>query len=325
MINLSSIHNHILIKYLKIRSNQLVRSLREVGVIRGSFLFFLVCFFFVFLQKLHIQYLPLCLYMMIIYIHHSSRKDKEFLKLNISSHTLLIYWCEYFIISIPFALISLLNDHGLHLLFYIVFILITPFLFVFQMKIPKLDFPFFRKGSYEFQIMFKHNYMALLACYFIGFLGIYNGNERVLYVFSAILGILWLSFLINTEPLHYIVIFRSSKDLLANKIYNILYNSIILYFPFILMGLFFGSECLGTVLLLYVTLLLVSISFNMLKYCLLGNKFVVSLYGVLGIIPLGIVSVIYPLATIGLLFLNLLLIIRASEKLEIYFRYDQNI
>lgn len=315
---------YILIKYLKIRINQLIRSFKEVGVIRGGFLIFLVCFFFVFLQKLHIQHLPLYLYMIIIYIHHTSRKDKEFLKLNVSLYAIFIYWFEYFIISIPFALISLINDHRWHLLFYIAFILIAPFLFVFQMRIPKLSFPFFRKGSYEFQIMFKQNYWALLACYCIGFLGVYNDNERVLYVFSAILGILWLSSLINTEPLHYIIIFRSSKNLLTNKIYNILYNTIILYFPFILMSLFFGWECSGTVLYLYIILLLVSICFNMLKYCILKNKFLISLYGVFGIIPLGIISIIYPLAIIGFLFINLFLIFRASEKLDIYFRYDHN-
>ncbi len=313
----------LVIVFLKIKVLQILRLFKQIGVFRCLFLMLLIYLFPVILYKSADQYYLPILFFVSIYTYRSSRPDKKFIK-QICQSNYLIYWAEYTLLSLLFIPISLIKEFYSDLFFYPIVILVAPFLFNIKFKKKAFSIPFFRKGSYEYQSMFRSNYPIIIITYIVSFVALYNENERVLYFCCFLSSIIWFSCLLKSEPLIYMLNYRNSQSLVQEKVLNVLLNFSLLYLPFFFISLFGGWTIIYTVILIFVSILSVSIGSGMLKYCFPANNLLTTLIAFSVMIPLGIMSVIYPWFVVLYLLLDIFIIFRALDKLDTFFCYDND-
>lgn len=314
---------NILQEYFKLRLRQIGRLILQIGIFRTLFLLAIVLVLFFGIYKSVVNYFLPVLFLVAAYCYYNSRSDKGFLKMMYSNRYIL-YWIENLLISIPFISISCLKGFYYDLFIYPIFILITPFLQTIKINRKALPIPFFRKGSYEYQTMLRRSYLFILILYILSFLGLYNGNERVFYSACFMSSMLWLVSLVKPEPLIYILNYSNSRDLIKNKIQNIVYNTLVLYLPFFIISIWGGWTVIGMTAYLYWVTICSTIGINILKYCLSQNEFLTIIITLFVLLPLAIMSIIYPIFIVFNILLNIFIIFRASDKLNSFFSYDNN-
>lgn len=309
--------------YLKIRFSQIMRFSQQIGLFR--LLFILCCIFFIYniiYQYSDYYQLPI-LFFIIIYRYQSFRRDRTFIKQSIK-YNYWIYWIDYTIFATLIIPLSIIKGYYLDLVLYSIIIFVTPFLSNIKIRTKNLSIPFFRKGSYEYKSMLRRFYLIIILIYIFSFIGLYNDNERIFYFCIFISSLVWLSSLIKTETPLYILTYNNSRNLIQEKILNNLLNTSVLYIPFLLISILGGWKTIGfTLQLLIVTQLMITGS-NIIKYWFNNNEFITSLLVVLILIPLFILAMIYPLFIFLYLGLDIVIIFKAIDKLDFFFKHDNN-
>lgn len=75
--------NRNILLYLNLRLKQIVRILVNIGPFRSLFLLSIVAIlFYAFTKVISVWILPVC-YLIILWLYHNSRRDKEFLSLQV--------------------------------------------------------------------------------------------------------------------------------------------------------------------------------------------------------------------------------------------------
>ena len=309
--------------YLKFRILQFLRIFQQVGIFRSIFLVLISGLLITIVYKLAENFCLPILFCFTIFARHNSRSDKKKLTSMLPNSNIL-YWIEYSFISLIFLLLSVIKGFYTDLFFYPIIIFTLPFLKSIRVRNIALSMPWFRKGSYEYQIMFRNSYPVLLICYIIAFLGLYNDNERVFYFGYFISSIFWFLPLLKPEPTIYMLNYLSSTNLIKIKTSNIIVNTLVLSVPFLLISPIGEWITMGMIVILVVSTICSTIGINMLKYCFSGNEFLATMIAVSVLVPLFIMSIIYPLFVLFNLLLNVFIIFRASDKLDLLFNYDNN-
>lgn len=166
--------------YLKVKFRILYRSIQGIGLLRFAFIFILLVFGSLALcMNAEPRLIPI-IFLLFIFFYHSYRKDKKFLQVYFRQ-TYLLFWFEYALLSLPFIALSLIRQDYISLLAYPILVFLSPFIFNKRLQKWRLSFPFLSKGSYEFQTGFRSQWLVFICSYLVAFLGIYNGNHRILY------------------------------------------------------------------------------------------------------------------------------------------------
>ena len=88
---------------LNLRSKQMVRVLAGIGPFRCLFLIGIAAIlFYAFTKVTSVWILPVC-YLLILWLYHNSRKDKEFLSLQMHGVKKL-FAAEYLLLGLPFVI-----------------------------------------------------------------------------------------------------------------------------------------------------------------------------------------------------------------------------
>ncbi|MEN9919556.1 MAG: hypothetical protein RL662_1992 [Bacteroidota bacterium] len=302
--------------FFKFRFTQLCRILSDLGIIRISVLLILLVFGLTYLYKKNDEYITLVIFSLLLITIQNRRKDKEIFKYLYNKNSTFIIYLEYAIVAIPFISIHIFNRHIYLLPIYAFLILVIPFFFNFQVSIPPIKTPFFRKGSYEYIIFFRRNIVYILFIYAISLLGIYNGNERILFVFTIVFYILLFFSLLYRENDMYIRMYTSSSYLLKSKCINILYNTTILFVPFFI----FGFQHLHIIITIYLIGLLTIICTQCIKY-IFNSQIVVGIYSFFGLLPVAVICGMYPILSFAYLLICVFLGLKANSVIKNeYFR-----
>lgn len=273
------------------RIKQIKRFFGAVGIFYSFsiLLFFIIGWFVLFkLTALHI-FSPIICLSILLYLCQSKRKDNLFTNLYIKK-SYLLYICEYTLLSVPFILILLLYGNYIYILLCFVLILLTPLVFNYKFNYPKITIPIFIKGSFEYQIGIRKSYLFFLLSYIISFLGIYNGNLKVLLVFFVISALIYISSISVYDDKYYLKSYISANHFLFHKVKSCLFNFSILFIPFIVMAI---SE-IHIIINIYILVIFSVLSYIFLKYIYLNQLTIVTIYFIVGIVPINIITIMYP-------------------------------
>lgn len=313
-----------MIKYFKIRSYQLARVLKTIGLIRVIFLFFFLLYLLNQFYLLTIRYksasfLLICFLTLTI---HFQRKDLLFIKTSFQNPGTLLF-LEYIIIFSPLLLIILFNVPILISLACIVFLFIISNIFISKpiknftktrnkpsMIIPDNLFEWisgFRKYPYLFLL-----YIAGLGLSFLPYTAPIS---------SFILICLISSFYQENEPSLYIQKYETSEsNFIKQKLKHSLY-AVLFILPILICGLTFNIQQYWLALYLIVNSLIGMAAIIVTKYaCYLPNRASLE-YRICSLIILA--SIIYfplMLITIPMMIVNYY---RALQNLN-NFLYDYN-
>ena len=297
--------NSITLYTLNFRLKQFLRLLYEIGVIR-SFILIGICL--VLLTALYrfsndLFYLPIFVYGFIMFIYQSNRKDKAFLKIFIKI-PYIVYAVEYACLALPFISISLLYKEFISVVYYILIIALVPLIPSLKAQLPKISCPLFTKGSYEYQLLLRKNLILLVLFIIISALGIYNNNEKILYVFAVFYSLVCCSSIVEPENKYYTRIYLAANKYLKHKMTSCIYNMSLLFIPFFIIGF----RHLDVILLIYIASLFVAVVLTLFRLIFSESKLLAYIYFTFLICPLILLNIVYPItiavSVAGLLFLT---------------------
>lgn len=307
----------IYILYFKNRIRMIFRILIQLGIFKASFL----CFLFILFVGIVFTLPPVSkpvIYGLLILFYHTNRKDKDFLK-RITPSSTGIFQIEYALIALLFIIISLIRGHYGELIFYPIGFLLIPLNNFKKLYLPKPNFPFFQKGHYEYQRGFRSAWYFFPVAFFLGFQGIYHGNERLFYAGIILAGLICASFHTHPENVQYILRYKSSGRQIQLKLKFILWDTSLLMVPFICMSIFAGTDYLYTGLL-YLTILLFIITCNWVRY--FKNVFLAYAIDLFLLLPLFMLSLAEPLFIPFLALIGLILTLITKINTDKLLKHD---
>ncbi|GHT39163.1 hypothetical protein AGMMS49965_04450 [Bacteroidia bacterium] len=309
------------LQYFKIRFLPIGRLLCLLGLRTPIVLLLLLLPLLGYATAVQPYYSPIAL-VLTLYAFHTCRRDKHFLQRFFENNTLRLYWLEYALVAVPFAILSWCKLFWVDLLLYAPIVLLAPLLFRFKIKTLRFSHPLLRKGGYEYQTAFRSNYGGLFAFYGIALIGLLVENNNLLYAFYAAVGLLYVLLLKVESPI-YTAQFLSVKDLLMVKFKNILYNNIVLYLPLWLICSIYNFQLSGFLLLIAALIVLLGYATQLLTYAF-GDILIsgILLGGIL--LPLFVASLIYPPLALLFAVIIVLLSFKVKDRLNSIFNYAEN-
>ncbi|OAV64845.1 hypothetical protein Barb6_03081 [Bacteroidales bacterium Barb6] len=311
------------LRYFQIRLVSFYRGIAGGGVLRLSLVLLLLFGLSTAYIKGAKEYISPAVFCFLLYAVHTGRKDRHFIKVFWGRKSVFLYGSEYFLLSIPFLAVSLCKGYYADLVLIVSSILLSPVLFRFKIKGIQLSCPFFRKGSYEYQSAFRTNFIFLALCYFMAFIGMYKGNANLLYVFYVLSGLLYIIPLFKKEPVIYTVNFIRVKDLLAVKFVNVIYNTLLLLLPLLLICPLMDTDMFITLLFLSIPVILFACASVLLNYCFHTDLIIILVF-VIVLVPTLIVSVMHPPLSVLFALLLFRLLVRVNNRLSRLLEYDKD-
>ncbi len=305
---------------LKIRLKQLARAAAEIGFFRLIFLLglaaYLVFAVYTKLQDPFYKDLITGVFAFIIFSLHIKRKDKTFLNLY-SPQAQIIFFVEYFLLSLPLLILLAYNQSWTHFVFIIAFLLILPFLRIpfkkysintwFQKQIPDSNF--------EWKAGIRKNVILFLGVWFIAIFTSFFIGSIPIAIF--ILGILVMSFYENNESLPMLLAKEQSpKTFLKRKIWSHLLIYLAVMIPLLLSFIIFHLEYYY-IPLLEIMIFSILIVYNiLLKYAFYSPNEKAG--GTQIFSAIGSISVFVPFVLIIVFVLGIKFLFQALHNLKFY-------
>nr|WP_315252329.1 hypothetical protein [uncultured Flavobacterium sp.] len=226
-----------------------------------------------------------------ILLYHSNRRDLELLKLR--KNYLLIIFIEYLLYSLPTLFIILINEDFINLLLFLVLLAFYTIIPKCRFKIIKFPFKFFDPF---WTISFRKNklYLYIPIIIFISIMGNKSNNSNLNYFSILVISIISSIPSFQRESLDQIKVSSYLGNLYLKKHTSIVvYNSIFLIIPLIVLIVFYRNWELIYFLPAIVVLPVINILF---KYTFFDNAFlhIVFFALFLGNIQYGIPLVLIP-------------------------------
>lgn len=303
-----------LLLYMNLRSKQIVRLLAGIGPFRCLFLIGIAAIlFYAFTKVTSVWILPVC-YLLILWLYHNSRKDKEFLSLQVHGIKRL-FTAEYLMLGLPFITSGIIAANYISLPVIILIAVVMPWIHPVRFHSIVLPIPLLYSGDLLYRRMFRKQVPLYAVLLFLSFMGVLHDNINLCKVCLILWGAIQGTAYMVTPPKHELSVYNSFGMYQLILVKSGLRNIFITMFPLIVLILVLrhDTEAILFCLVLFSSTLLYQLNMGMARFSF-ETQTVMGIYWLLFPLPLFLVSIITPVVLILYLALNIGLTFSVKKK-----------
>ena len=300
--------------YLNLRSKQMVRVLAGIGPFRCLFLIGIAAIlFYAFTKVTSVWILPVC-YLLILWLYHNSRKDKEFLSLQMHGVKKL-FAAEYLLLGLPFIISGIIAANYISLPVIMLIAVVMPWIHPVRFHSIVLPMPLLYSGDLLYRRMFRKQVPLYAVLLFLSFMGVLHDNINLCKVCLILWGAIQGTAYMVTPPKHELSVYNSFGMYQLILVKSGLRNIFITMFPFIVLSLVLRHdiEAILFCFVLFSSSLLYQWNMGMARFSF-ETQTAMGIYWLLFPLPLFLVSIITPVVLIPYLALNIGLTLSVKKK-----------
>ena len=300
--------------YLNLRSKQMVRVLAGIGPFRCLFLIGIAAIlFYAFTKVTSVWILPVC-YLLILWLYHNSRKDKEFLSLQMHGVKKL-FAAEYLLLGLPFIISGIIAANYISLPVIMLIAVVMPWIHPVRFHLIVLPMPLLYSGDLLYRRMFRKQVSLYAVLLFLAFMGVLHGNINLCKVCLILWGTIQGTAYMVMPPKHELSVYNSFGMYQSMLVKSGLRNIFITMFPFIvlMLVLIHDTEAILFCLVLFSSTLFYQWNMSMARFSF-ETQTAMGIYWLLFPLPLFLVSIINPVVLIPYLALNIGLTLSVKKK-----------
>ena len=305
-----------LLLYMNLRSKQIVRVLAGIGPFRSLFLIgIVIILFYAFTEVTSVWVLPVC-YLLVLWLYHNSRKDKEFLSLQVHGIKRL-FTVEYLLLGLPFIISGIIAANYISLPVIILIAVVMPWIHPVRFHSIVLPVPLLYSGDLLYKRMFRKQVPLYAVLLFLSFMGVLHDNINLCKVCLILWGAIQGTAYMVTPPKHELSVYNSFGMYQLMLVKSGLRNIFITMFPFIVLMLVLrhDTEAILFCLVLFYSTLLYLWNMGMARFSF-ETQTALGIYWLLFPLPLFLVSIITPVVLIPYLALNIGLTLSVKKKFK---------
>lgn len=303
-----------LLLYMNLRSKQIVRLLAGIGPFRCLFLIGIAAIlFYAFAKVTSLWVLPGC-YLLMLWLYHNSRKDKEFLSLQVQGIKRL-FTAEYLLLGLPFIISGIIAANYISFPVIILIAVVMPCINPVRFHSIVLPMPLLYRGDLLYRRMFRKQVPLYAVLLFLSFMGVLHDNINLCKVCLILWGAIQGTAYMVTPPKHELSVYNSFGMYQLILVKSGLRNIFITMFPLIVLMLVLrhDTEAILFCLVLFSSTLLYQLNMGMARFSF-ETQTVMGIYWLLFPLPLFLVSIITPVVLILYLALNIGLTLSVKKK-----------
>jgi hypothetical protein len=302
--------------YLNLRSKQMVRVFTGIGPFRCLFLIGIAAIlFYAFAKVKSVWVLPVC-YLLMLWLYHNSRKDKEFLSLQVQGIKGL-FTTEYLLLGLPFVISGIIAANYISLPVIMLIAVVMPWIHPVRFHSIVLPMPLLYSGDLLYRRMFRKQVSLYAVLFFLAFMGVLHGNTNLCKVCLILWGAIQGTAYMVTPPKHELSVYNSFGMYQSMLVKSGLRNIFITMFPFIvlMLVLIHDTEAILFCLVLFSSTLFYQWNMGMARFSF-ETQTAMGIYWLLFSLPLFLVSIITPVVLIPYLALNIGLTLSVKKKFK---------
>ena len=302
--------------YLNLRSKQMVRVFTGIGPFWCLFLIGIAAIlFYAFTKVTSVWILPVC-YLLILWLYHNSRKDKEFLSLQMHGVKKL-FAAEYLLLGLPFIISGIIAANYISLPVIMLIAVVMPWIHPVRFHSIVLPVPLLYSGDLLYRRMFRKQVPLYAVLLFLAFMGVLHGNINLCKVCLILWGAIQGTAYMVMPPKHELSVYNSFGMYQSMLVKSGLRNIFITVFPFIvlMLVLIHDTEAILFCLVLFSSTLLYQWNMGMARFSF-ETQTAMGIYWLLFPLPLFLVSIITPVVLILYLALNIGLTLSVKKKFK---------
>ena len=303
-----------LLLYMNLRSKQMVRVLAGIGPFRCLFLIGIAAIlFYAFAKVTSVWVLPVC-YLLILWLYHNSRKDKEFLSLQVQGIKGL-FTVEYLLLGLPFIISGIIAANYISLPVIILTAVVMPWIRPVRFHSIVLPIPLLYSGDLLYRRMFRKQVPLYAVLLFLSFMGVLHDNINLCKVCLILCGVIQGTAYMVTPQKHELSVYNSFGMYQLILVKSGLSNIFITMFSLIVLILVLrhDTETILFCLALFSSTLLYQWNMGMARFSF-ETQTVMGIYWLLFPLPLFLVSIITPVVLILYLIFNIGLTLSVKKK-----------
>ena len=303
-----------LLLYMNLRSKQIVRLFAGIGPFRCLFLIGIAAIlFYAFTKVTSVWVLPVC-YLLMLWLYHNNRKDKEFLSLQMHGIKRL-FTAEYLLLGLPFITSGIIAANYISLPVIILIAVVMPWIHPVRFHSIVLPIPLLYNGDLLYRRMFRKQVPLYAVLLFLSFMGVLHDNINLCKVCLILWGAIQGTAYMVTPPKHELSVYNSFGMYQLILVKSGLRNIFITMFPFIVLMLMLihDAEAILFCLVLFSSILLYQWNMGMARFSF-ETQTVIGIYWLLFPLPLFLVSIITPVVLTLYLALNIGLTLSVKKK-----------
>lgn len=303
-----------LLLYMNLRSKQIVRVLAGIGPFRCLFLIGIAAIlFYAFAKVTSVWVLPVC-YLLMLWLYHNSRKDKEFLSLQVHGIKRL-FTAEYLMLGLPFITSGIIAANYISLPVIILIAVVMPWIHPVRFHSIVLPIPLLYRGDLLYRRMFRKQVPLYAVLLFLSFMGVLHDNINLCKVCLILWGAIQGTAYMVTPPKHELSVYNSFGMYQLILVKSGLRNIFITMFPLIVLILVMrhDTETILFCLALFSSTLLYQWNMGMSRFSF-ETQTVMGIYWLLFPLQLFLVSIITPVVLILCWALNIGLTLSVKKK-----------
>lgn len=303
-----------LLLYMNLRSKQIVRLFAGIGPFRCLFLIGIAAIlFYAFTKVTSVWVLPVC-YLLMLWLYHNNRKDKEFLSLQMHGVKRL-FTAEYLLLGLPFIISGIIAANYISLPLIILIAVVMQWIHPVRFHSIVLPIPLLYNGDLLYRRMFRKQVPLYAVLLFLSFMGVLHDNINLCKVCLILWGAIQGTAYMVTPPKHELSVYNSFGMYQLILVKSGLRNIFITMFPLIVLILVLRHDT-GTILFclaLFSSTLLYQWNMGMARFSF-ETQTVMGIYWLLFPLPLFLVSIMTPVVLILYLTFNIGLTLSVKKK-----------
>ena len=223
-----------LLLYMNLRSKQIVRVLADIGPFRCLLLIGIAAIlFYAFAKVTSVWVLPVC-YLLMLWLYHNSRKDKEFLSLQVQGIKGL-FTAEYLLLGLPFIISGIIAANYISLPVIILIAVVMPWIHPVRFHSIVLPVPLLYSGDLLYRRMFRKQVPLYAVLLFLSFMGVLHDNINLCKVCLILWGAIQGTAYMVTPSKHELSVYNSFGMYQLILVKSGLRNIFITMFPLIVL------------------------------------------------------------------------------------------
>lgn len=303
-----------LLLYMNLRSKQIVRLFAGIGPFRCLFLIGIAAIlFYAFTKVTSVWVLPVC-YLLMLWLYHNNRKDKEFLSLQMHGVKKL-FTAEYLLLGLPFIISGIIAANYISLPVFILIAVVMQWIHPVRYHSIVLPMPLLYSGDFLYRRMFRKQVPLYAVLLFLSFMGVLHDNINLCKVCLILWGAIQGTAYMVTPPKHELSVYNSFGMYQLILVKSGLSNIFITMFPLIVLILVLrhDTETILFCLALFSSILLYQWNMGMARFSF-ETQTVMGIYWLLFPLPLFLVSIMTPVVLILYLTFNIGLTLSVKKK-----------
>lgn len=303
-----------LLLYMNLRSKQIVRLFAGIGPFRCLFLIGIAAIlFYAFTKVTSVWVLPVC-YLLMLWLYHNNRKDKEFLSLQMHGVKKL-FTAEYLLLGLPFIISGIIAANYISLPVFILIAVVMQWIHPVRYHSIVLPMPLLYSGDLLYRRMFRKQVPLYAVLLFLSFMGVLHDNINLCKVCLILWGSIQGTAYMVTPPKHELSVYNSFGMYQLILVKSGLSNIFITMFPLIVLILVLrhDTETILFCLALFSSILLYQWNMGMARFSF-ETQTVMGIYWLLFPLPLFLVSIMTPVVLILYLTFNIGLTLSVKKK-----------